>query len=106
MLVLICSYIASVVLFGSYITFGAKKNLDEYPAFISWRRHCFSGGWGVRAVVHQWRLACFSSTSLTGGGHDQLIRESIPPPFSPGFWDGVGSPLNVGPCAHKRPERK
>mgnify|MGYP006968178857 CR=1 FL=1 len=52
---------------------------------------------------HSW---WFSPTSLTGGGHDQLIRESIPPPFSPGFWDGVGSPLNVGPCAHKRPERK
>jgi hypothetical protein len=44
----------------------------------------------------------FSPTSLTGGGHDQLIRKRVPPPFGPGFWDGVGSPLNVGPCAHKR----
>jgi hypothetical protein len=49
----------------------------------------------------------FSPTSLAGGGHDQLIRESFLSPISPGFWDGMGSLLNVGSCARlwarKRP---
>lgn len=59
----------------------------------------FSGGWDVRVAVDRWRLARFSPTSLTGGGDDQLIRECIR------FWDEVGSPLNTGPYAHKRPQR-
>jgi hypothetical protein len=46
----------------------------------------------------------FSPTSLAGGGYDQRIRESFSPPFNPSFWDGVGFPLNVGPCA--RPWRR
>jgi hypothetical protein len=49
----------------------------------------------------------FSPISLMGGGHNKLIRESFPSPFSPDFWDEVAIPLNVGLCARpwasKRP---
>lgn len=48
-------------------------------------------------------LLKFSPTSPTGGGHDQLISERFFPPFSVGFWDGVGSLVVVGLCAHKHP---
>ena len=41
----------------------------------------------------------FSLTLPSGGGHTQLIRRRFPPPFSPDFCDGMGSPLIVGLCA-------
>jgi hypothetical protein len=60
----------------------------------------------VRGLQDRWRLLEFSPTSPTEGGHTQHIRERFLPPFSPGFWDGVGFLLIVGLCAHKRPKRR
>jgi hypothetical protein len=59
----------------------------------------------VRGCYWLVRLLEFNPTSPTEGGHAQHIRERFLPPFSLGFWDGVGSLLIIGLSAHKRPER-